>query len=140
MQIGDGFLVMRSHLSRREAILANDFSKSGDYRLVFQPDKGEFANQTTFVTSSTALQEMQVKVLPIRKSFICASTDGLERVALRLKDWDPFPPFFHPLEEFLRESDRPDQNDDYLVQFLESDRLNARTDDDKTVLLCLYEE
>jgi serine/threonine protein phosphatase PrpC len=124
MQIGDGFIVTRSQKT--------------DYQLVFQPDKGEFVNQTTFVTSANALSEMQVKVLLHPPTFICASTDALEKVAIRLRDWTAFSPFFQPLEEYLCETLEPKQDDEYLINFLESDRLNDRTDDDKTLLLCLY--
>jgi serine/threonine protein phosphatase PrpC len=127
MQIGDGFMVMRS--------------QEAEYQLLFEPDKGEFFNETTFVTSANALEEMQVQVISGKQEFICASTDGLEKVAIRLSDWKPFPPFFKPLEEYLRETDKPGGNDDnYIIDFLNSERLNSRTDDDKTLLLCLFEE
>lgn len=125
MQIGDGFIVMRSQES--------------EYQLLFQPDKGEFANETTFITSTNALKEMQVKVIPEKQEFICASTDGLEKVAIRLSDWKPFSPFFKPLEEYLHEPVNGEEKDKYLTEFLNSERLNSRTDDDKTLLLCLFE-
>ncbi|MGA7932663.1 MAG: PP2C family serine/threonine-protein phosphatase [Kovacikia sp.] len=124
MQIGDGFIVVRS--------------KRKDYQLLFQPDKGEYANQTTFVTSASALAEMQICILPSHPTFICASTDALERVAIRMSDWTAFSPFFKPFEEYLVETPHPEKDDEYLISFLESDRLNSRTDDDKTLLLGLY--
>jgi serine/threonine protein phosphatase PrpC len=140
MQIGDGFIVVRRSMSWRQAVLANDFITQGeDYQLLLQPSKGEFANQTTFVTSLDALEEIQVRVLSGHQTFICVATDGLENVAIRLKDWTPFSPFFKPLEEYMQETAHPEQNDDYLVSFLTSERLNERTDDDKTLLLCLYQ-
>ncbi|MFM6782650.1 MAG: PP2C family serine/threonine-protein phosphatase, partial [Dolichospermum sp.] len=43
MQIGDGFMVLRC--------------KDQEYQLLFEPDKGEFFNETTFVTSANALEE-----------------------------------------------------------------------------------
>ena len=125
MQIGDGFIVMRS--------------KESEYQLLFQPDKGEFANETTFITSKNALEDMQVKVIPKKQMFICASSDGLEKVAIRLSDWQPFSPFFKPLEEYLHEPVNPEDEDKYLMEFLNSERLNSRTDDDKTLLLCLFD-
>jgi serine/threonine protein phosphatase PrpC len=124
MQIGDGFMVVGL--------------QGKEHQLLFQPDKGEFVNQTTFVTSAHALDEMQVNVVSGSQKFICASTDGLERVAIRMNDWTPFPPFFQPLEEYLWETPEPEQDDQYIQNFLTSERLNARTDDDKTLLLCLY--
>ncbi|MCC5631432.1 PP2C family serine/threonine-protein phosphatase [Nostoc sphaeroides] len=125
MQIGDGFIVMRSQES--------------EYQLLFQPDKGEFINETTFITSTNALKEMQVKVITEKQEFISASTDGLEKVAIRLSDWQPFSPFFKPLEEYLHEPVNSEDEDKYLMEFLNSERLNSRTDDDKTLLLCLFD-
>ncbi|MEH2413052.1 PP2C family serine/threonine-protein phosphatase [Nostoc sp.] len=124
MQIGDGFIVMRSHDS--------------EYKLLFQPDKGEFVNETTFITSTNAVKDIPVKVISEKQEFICVSTDGLEKVAIRLSDWEPFSPFFKPLEEYLHESVDP-KEDKYLTEFLNSERLNSRTDDDKTLLLCLFD-
>ena len=125
MQIGDGFIVVGLQGEKR--------------KLLFQPDKGEFVNQTTFVTSANALDDMQVHVLSGKQQFICASTDGLEKVAIQMSDWSPFLPFFQPLEDYLLETPNPEQDDEYINAFLDSERLNARTDDDKTLLLCLYE-
>ena len=126
MQIGDGFLVVR---------LENE----KNYELVFQPDKGEYINETTFITSKNALDKMQIKVLSGNKKFICASTDGLEKVSINLSNWHPHSPFFKPLETYLEKTENPEQNQEYLQNFLYSERLNTRTDDDKTLLLCLYQ-
>ena len=102
-------------------------------------DKGEFANETTFVTSRNALDDMQVSVISHPLEFICAATDGLERVALRVSDWMPFAPFFNPLSEYLAQTPNPDEDKAYLASFLDSERLNQKTQDDKTLLLCLYQ-
>ena len=125
MQIGDGFITVRY--------------PEKEPQLLFPPDKGEYINETTFVTSANALEAMRVVVQPGHPEFICASTDGLERLAIRMSDWTSFAPFFQPLEQYLRETDNPEESDEYLMSFLNSDRLNARTDDDKTLLLCLYD-
>ncbi len=125
MQIGDGFIVVRP--------------TQEEPQLLFSPDKGEYINETTFVTSANALDAMRVCVRSHGPEFICASTDGLERLAIRMSDNTPFAPFFQPLEEYMRELGNPEQSDEYLMSFLDSDRLNARTDDDKTLLLCLYD-
>lgn len=125
MQIGDGFLVVKS--------------EQEDYQLLFEPERGEFVNETTFITSSNAVASMQVKILSHPIQFICAATDGLENVALRLRDWTPFGPFFDPLAQYLQ-SYPSGLEDEYLIDFLNCDRLNARTDDDKTLLLCFQSQ
>lgn len=125
MQIGDGFIVVRS--------------PDQPYQLLFRPDKGEFANQTNFVTSPDAIATLQVRLWADTPRFICAATDGVERVAIRFRDWTAFPPFFQPLEAYLEEASSLEPDEEYLIDFLTSERLNARTDDDKTLLLCHYQ-
>jgi Protein phosphatase 2C len=124
MQIGDGFIVVET--------------AEVELELLFRPSKGEYINETCFVTSSNALDHMQVRVCSERPQFICAATDGLEKVAIRFQDWLPFSPFFQPLVACLQSS--PAEATAYLQSFLSSERLNARTDDDKTLLLGLYDQ
>jgi hypothetical protein len=124
MQIGDGFIVVQS-------------DAAADFKLLFEPDKGEFINETMFVTSQGALEQMQCCTYPWAPRFICAATDGLEKVAIRYQDWQPFAPFFKPLVDCLDLIAETDDQHTYLRAFLESDRLNARTDDDKTLVIAL---
>ncbi|MEM9136822.1 MAG: PP2C family serine/threonine-protein phosphatase [Cyanobacteria bacterium P01_F01_bin.42] len=124
MQIGDGFIVYQA-------------VDSDDYELVFRPDKGEFINETLFVTSRGAIESLQYSFQTCSPRFICAATDGLEKVAISYQDWTPHRPFFKPFKDCLQLIPEPSEQYQYLQTFLESERLNARTDDDKTLLLCL---
>jgi hypothetical protein len=124
MQVGDGFIVVET--------------SEVDLELLFRPSKGEYINETCFVTSPNALDQMQVRVCLERPQFVCAATDGLEKVAIRFQDWLPFSPFFQPLVACLQTT--PAEATAYLQSFLSSERLNARTDDDKTLLLGLYDQ
>lgn len=124
MQIGDGFIVFRSE-------------EDDQFQLLFQPDKGEYINETLFVTSKGALQEIQHTFQNSPPKFICAATDGLEKVAIKFQDWTPHTPFFKPFQDCLHLIPEQSQRQAYIETFLESDRLNAKTDDDKTMLLCL---
>ncbi len=127
MQIGDGFIVVRP-------------TATPSYQLLFPPTKGEFVNETMFVTSNNALDHLQVGVYSVPEPFICMATDGLESVAIRFQDWQPHPPFFQPFVDCLSSLEDPHQRQNYLETFLASDRLNARTDDDKTLLLGIYQQ
>ncbi|MBF0477696.1 MAG: protein phosphatase 2C domain-containing protein, partial [Deltaproteobacteria bacterium] len=49
MQVGDGAMVVRT--------------AGGEYELLFTPDKGEYINTTTFVTSANAGQVLQTKMI-----------------------------------------------------------------------------
>lgn len=124
MQIGDGFIVCQA-------------LDSENYELLFRPDKGEFINETLFITSQGAIEALQYSFQSCSPRFICAATDGLEKVAISYQDWTPHQPFFKPFKDCLRLIPEPSEQYQYIQTFLESDRLNARTDDDKTLLLCL---
>lgn len=125
MQIGDGFMVVRT--------------ENEGFKLLFQPDKGEYANETTFVTSASALEDMQVIYLAEPVAFICASSDGLEKVAIKLSDYSAYDRFFQPLETYLANTEEP-KEEDYLKPFLQLEDLNKRTDDDKSLLIALYDK
>lgn len=127
MQVGDGFIVVKA-------------SETDPYQLLFQPEKGEFINETVFVTSEQALDSMQVAVQAGIQPLVCVATDGLEKVAIRFQDWQPHPPFFAPFMSCLESMEDPEERQTYLETFLNSDRLNAKTDDDKTLLMCLCEQ
>lgn len=124
MQIGDGFIVVRF--------------EGSEYQLLFKPDKGEYANETTFVTSVNAQSQMRIVVLSGNQRFICASTDGLERLAISFHDWKPFAAFFSPFEEGIKIANNLKQETEDIEKWMASEEVNARTDDDKTMLLCLY--
>lgn len=128
MQVGDGQIVVRP--------------RDGNYQLLFMPDKGEFINVTTPVTSSHALEEMQVCFKSGSYEFICAATDGIENISLvKREGWRPFERFFQPLEEqiMLSANSLADKVKE-VNDFLNSEQINQKTDDDKTLLLCAYSD
>ncbi|MCM1984580.1 PP2C family serine/threonine-protein phosphatase [Lyngbya confervoides] len=125
MQVGDGFIVLQH-------------SNSAVFELLFQPEKGEYINETLFITSPGALDQLRVSVQLGCPEFIAAATDGLEKVAIRYQDWLPHAPFFRPFKDCLQHFATGEEQQSYLQTFLESDRLNAKTDDDKTLLICLH--
>jgi hypothetical protein len=128
MQIGDGFIVIRP--------------KNGSYRLVFQPTKGEFFNETESVTSQNALQELNFYFKEIELQFICAATDGIENISLdkeKQRGWHPSAKFFSPLEEHMLSNDGREQKEVDLDKFLNSNKINSSTKDDKALLICLFQ-
>jgi serine/threonine protein phosphatase PrpC len=125
MQVGDGFIV----------------AQTGDenLQLLFKPDKGEFANETTSVTSSNVFSEAKVSVNSNPYSFICVSTDGIENISLiKREGWKPFGKFFSPLQRHMQSDESLERKREDLEKFLNSEKLNQKTDDDKTLLLCVY--
>ena len=62
-------------------------------------------------------------------------TDGLQQLALRYATQDAESRFLEPMVDALRQSEAPEKLESGLSEFLHSERVNARTDDDKTLLI-----
>lgn len=129
VQIGDGFIVYKR-------------TNGAAYELLFVPHKGEFANETTFITSKNFIDTAQVYSSPLDVEFICASTDGIDHVSLDKpsdRQWMPHQRFFKPLHEELVAATDPDAISKELAQFLDSASVTKITSDDKGVVLALHQ-
>ena len=95
------------------------------------PQKGQYANETSFLVSTEEAQwQVGAWQLPAKSSMVLL-TDGLDDVAIH--QGNPYAPFFHSLTEAL---DDVAEKASWLESFLESQRVDARCPDDRTVL-CL---
>ena len=122
VQIGDGAIID---------------SNSHSLRLVFNPQRGEYANTTNFVTDGGASAKLEIEVSEHRPEAVAILTDGLQSLALDFNSMKPFEPFFSPLFSQLRIFP-PGESLEFrekLTRFLGSPRVNERTDDDKTLIL-----
>lgn len=120
LQIGDGGWVVE---------------REGRLESATWPAQGEFANETTFLTTESALQGLQVGWVRGRVTAIAGFTDGLQPLALNRAARIPHGPFFEPLFETVRLAADPDTLAGPLEAFLNSGPVNERTDDDKALVL-----
>lgn len=97
--------------------------------------RGEFVNETTFLTSDRWLAEVRCAATPSVDA-VAVCTDGVELLAIDLATGRPHPPFFEPLLAFAA---APDADPGALTTFLSSDRVRARTDDDCTLVLAVWD-
>lgn len=99
------------------------------------PQRGEYANTTNFVVQPNlgALLDIQQRPQPIIAAALFS--DGLAPLAMNLAKNEPYAPFFEPLFSFLAAATDATIAGDQLANFLSSERVNARTDDDKTLVL-----
>jgi hypothetical protein len=119
-QIGDGAIVVRH--------------ETNGVALLIGPQQGEFANETVFLTSHRPFRSLQVS-LACDISGFAMLTDGLQSLALSMgNDRSAYPGFFLPLFALLDSAGPSVLNAD-LPQFLRSDRVRAKTDDDVTLLV-----
>ena len=124
-QIGDGAIVE----SRRD--------DPDPYTVVCWPQQGEYANMTNFLTDDDAEKKVVREARSGAIDEIAIFTDGIQRLALDYGARTAHTPFFAPLFAWLRP--RPGgasrELSDSLAVYLNSDKINSRTDDDKTLIL-----
>ena len=118
-QIGDGAIVVKDEAELKVAIW---------------PDNGEYANQTFFVTQDDSHARLHLAKFGLVTDFVMFS-DGLQRIALNEAEKSAYPGFFNPLVGTVRGSESPAATKEQLVEFLSSDRINAKTDDDKSIIV-----
>lgn len=99
------------------------------------PQRGEYANETTFLVSPNALDTAQINLWHGTPANIAVLSDGLQLLALELGQGTPHTPFFSPLFNFIADMTDEAEAKEQLVAFLRSPRIAERTDDDLTLLL-----
>jgi hypothetical protein len=120
MQIGDGSMVIR---------------RGDSYECVFWPQSGEYANTTNFLTDKEFAKSVEVTLVDEVIDEFVAFTDGLERLILNFSEQRVHEPFILPMLASIRRSSDADPFFEPLRSFLNSSRVNERTDDDKTLIL-----
>lgn len=124
-QVGDGACVIST--------------EEGEYRTLAKPQRGEYANETTALTSRRALQQCQINIIrpkrPVRE--LALTTDGLLNLSLDMSNMEPHPPFFNNLSTWLRENNASEHPNLRLQKILASDLIARRTDDDVSLLLAV---
>jgi hypothetical protein len=124
-QIGDGAIVV-SH------------GEADGWSWVFWPQHAEYANQTVFVLSANAADAMEFSLAPRRIDEFAMFSDGIERMVLHGATKAVNDPFFNQMFVPVRASTARglDQKlSEKLRGYLGSDAVNARTNDDKTLLM-----
>lgn len=66
---------------------------------------------------------------------VAVMSDGLLELAVNVSTNTPHPPFFKPLFQFVEAADDMERGKALLEEFLNSERINARSNDDKTLVL-----
>jgi len=120
VQIGDGMIV---------------FDGPDGYDFAFWPDNGEYANTTRFLSEDDYRQHLRVEIVERRISELAVLTDGLQLLALDMAGTKVHDRFFSPLFKAVRNGPDEAALQASLLEFMDSKRVNERTDDDKTLLL-----
>jgi hypothetical protein len=104
------------------------------------PQTGEFANLTTFITTKDSIKDMQFEKVEGQITSVAAFTDGIQTISLNLATHDAHIPFFKPIFDDVKNSDEETSLIAPLQTFLNSEYVNNRTDDDKTLVLACWHQ
>lgn len=124
LQVGDGAIVVE---------------QAGSFAPVFWPKTGEYHNTTYFATDEDYSEHVQTARYPERVDGVALLTDGLQMLALDFAKASAHHGFFSPFFIELRRTNLPDDLRIPFRSFLDSDSVNARTDDDKTLVVAVRE-
>jgi hypothetical protein len=124
-QLGDGAIV--------EALPG----EKDQYRCVCWPQQGEYANTTNFLTDADAKRKIFCEVKQGAVNEVALFTDGIQSLVLDYRTKSAHSPFFAALFAWLRPhaDGYSGKLSDSLAEFLNAEKVNARTDDDKTLIL-----
>lgn len=123
-QIGDG------------AIITGD--EDGFFTPVWWPHNGEYQNTTTFLIDDPSLANLKIKITDTPVKEAALFTDGLQMLALNNETESVHQPFFEALFPLVRKATTDEHLsilNKRLIDYLSGNSINARTDDDKTLLL-----
>ena len=111
------------------------FDGSDGYQFAFWPDNGEYANTTRFLTEDDYRKHLRIEIVTRQVSEFAVLTDGLQMLALDFTGSRVHDRFFTPLFRTVRNGQDEKALKASLLEFMDSKRVNERTDDDKTLLL-----
>lgn len=121
LQVGDGAIVLRS--------------VQGGLEVLSPAATSEYINETDFLTSESAPSRALLTVRAAEEiDAMALLTDGVEILAIEHATHTAHAPFFTPLFRFAAD---PEADAEQIAALLASERVNERTDDDKTLVLAV---
>lgn len=122
-QVGDGGLL---YTSDPDAQL---------FEFGIKPVETEYVNMTNFLTDEDAVSHLRYASVAEKVEDLILFSDGISNIAIDFSDGKPFKPFLDPMIAPLRNGGFTEGLDQKLESFLDSEAINKKTDDDKSIIL-----
>jgi len=121
LHVGDGAIVLRR--------------KRDTFQVVSPGMRGEYANETFFITSNEYADGTYIDAIAADDvTGVAMLSDGVEGVAIHKPTAQPHAEFFLPMFAYAA---KPESDPSVLEEFLASERVCEKTDDDKTLVLAV---
>lgn len=123
IQIGDGIMAKGNSL---------------DINCIFLPQNGEYINTTFFATDKNITERFMFEYNTDNIKRLILHTDGIELISFNFANMKPHVKFFNPIFDQLESSDGfglNNETSEFISGFLNCERVNQKTDDDKTLVI-----
>lgn len=110
--------------------------------VISEPEQNEYANETTFVTSSTWESATRISTLIFKVAAVAAFSDGCQRVALTKSSghFVPYSGFCSPLFKYASAIVDGGVASEDLKSLLQSAKLSDVSEDDKTLVVAVMRQ
>ncbi len=109
---------------------------NGDVATVTAPSHGEYANEVTPLTAVNGLESLEITIQTDNARAVAVLTDGLQNLSINTMTQKPHAPFFAPFFNGVTQGVIDTvATSAQLADFLASERVCKKTDDDKTLVV-----
>jgi Protein phosphatase 2C len=132
--LSDGEKTVVAHIGDGAAVVQ---ARDGTWSALSWPAHGRYVSMTYFVTDDP-LPKLRITRSNVAITAAAVFSDGIERLVLKFESRTAHQPFFNSFITPVRNGDAEGLNQNLsllLRQYLDSPSVNARTDDDKTLIL-----
>ena len=111
----------------------------GAARTLCAANTGEYANETTFITSRTRPHQVADVGHASGSDYdaLALITDGLQNLALKMPERQAFLGFWNPILNDLSQTGEPEAVPGRLHTFISGERVQSRTSDDVTIAIAV---
>lgn len=108
---------------------------SGEMKTISTPQRGEYANEVMPLTAQGALEFVNFTIRHNEIDAVALLTDGLQNLCIQNQTGDPHAQFFAPFFDAIINVLDVEETSIKLTEFLSSERVCSKTDDDKTLVI-----
>ncbi len=140
LAISSGENTLVAHIGDGSAVAR--FGDTDEWTALSWPSQGQYASSTFFITDNPE-PKLNISRCNTIVSALAIFSDGVERLALDMAAQKPFKPFFDGMIRPIAttQAEGCDQMlSKQLSSYLNGDAVNARTDDDKTLILAVRKQ
>lgn len=120
------------HLGDGAVVVLTD---EGAMETVSAPQCCEYANEVIPLTSPEAMSLVHLYARKVSVKAAALLTDGLQNLSINTTTRVPYAPFFDPFFSAVRQEVDAEEASIQLAEFLGSERVCTKTDDDKTLVI-----